>query len=266
MDKAARMLEGKTALVTGSTGGLGFAIGKFLAEQGAHVILHGLEPPPAFDPQVKALEAETGCAVRYVGADLGEPDGVGKLVRESIHHFGAIDILVNNAVTRHFAPIEDFPRERWHAALSVNLTAVFEAIQLVLPSMRARGWGRIINMGSVYGRRGTSNRVDYVATKAAIEGLTKAVAIETVCSGITCNIVCPGSVSTPGTEGRVETLMREKKISRDEAVHTFLQGKQPAGRFIAAESVAAAVAFLCGPAGQDITGATLPVDGGWLAG
>ncbi|HVJ52088.1 MAG TPA: 3-hydroxybutyrate dehydrogenase [Aliidongia sp.] len=258
-------LTGRTALVTGSTGGLGLAIAGALAEAGCQIMLHGLEAAAAMEERRAALQAASGREVAYIEADLAQPAGVQAMVDETSRRFGTLDILVNNAVVRHFAPIEAFPTERWDMALAVNISAAFHAVRLALPGMRVRQWGRIVNMASVYGQRGTAGRVDYVTTKAAIIGLTRAVAVETADQPITCNAVCPGSVSTPGTEARVERLIEEEGLEREEAVRRFLAGKQPSGRFVAAESVAAMVVFLCGPAGQDITGAVLPVEGGWLA-
>ena len=228
-------------------------------------MLHGLEPAEAMTQACAALASDTGFDIRYVRADLASPDGADAAVAAAQDAFGGIDILVNNAVVRHFAPLEAFPLERWNQALAVNLTAPLRMIQAVLPGMRARRWGRIFNMTSVYGQRGTTGRVDYVTTKAAIVGLTRAVAAETAAEPITCNALCPGSVSTPGTETRVEQIAAEGGLERAEAVRRFLAGKQPSGRFVEAQNVARLLAFLCGPAGDDINGAVMPVDGGWLA-
>lgn len=258
-------LAGRCALVTGSTGGLGYAIAQGLAQAGCRIVLNGLEPAADVEARRIALERAHGGPVLYHQGDLSSEAGVTTLIAAAQERFGAVDVLVNNAVVRHFAPIAEFPTERWEQALAVNLSAAFYAIRRVLPAMQARNWGRIINMSSVYGSRGTINRVDYVTTKSALLGLTRAVAMETAGLGITCNAVCPGSVSTPGTETRVTQLMSEG-LSREAAVKHFLEGKQPSGRFIAPESVSAMIVLLCGPAGADITGALLPVEGGWLAG
>jgi 3-hydroxybutyrate dehydrogenase len=255
------MLDGRAALVTGSTGGLGLAIGTALAQAGCRVMLHGLAP----ENEMAEVCERLGHGVRYTYADVSTADGVAALAASACSAFGQIDVLVNNAVVRHFAPIADFPMDRWAAALAVNLTAPLQLIQALLPGMRAAGWGRIVNMTSVYGQRGTVGRVDYVTTKAAIIGLTRAVAAETAGEPVTCNAVCPGSVATPGIEARVAAMMTDQQIGRDDAVKQFLTGKQPSGRFVPAESVAAMVMFLCSIAGADITGAVLPVEGGWLA-
>jgi 3-hydroxybutyrate dehydrogenase len=258
-------LDGRTALVTGSTGGLGLAIGTALAQAGCRIMIHGLAPAPDVAATCETLRQSTGRDVRYTYADISTPDGVAALASAARAAFGHIDVLVNNAIVRHFAPLTSFPMDRWATALAVNVTAPLQLIQTLLPAMQQAGWGRIINMASVYGERGTAGRVDYVTTKAAILGLTRAVAAETAMDRITCNAVCPGSVSTPGTEARVAAIMTGQHVERDEAVRQFLDGKQPTRRFVPAESVAAMVVFLCSPAGADITGAVLPVDGGWLA-
>jgi 3-hydroxybutyrate dehydrogenase len=227
-------------------------------------MLHGVEPEDSMMGRCAELQSAYGVPVHYVAADLASVAGVEQLVTAAQERLGAVGVLINNAVTRHFAPIEAFPSDAWDRALAVNVSAAFHAVRLLLPGMRAVGWGRIVNMVSVYGQRGTADRVDYVTTKAALIGLTRAIAVETAIAGITCNAVCPGSVSTPGTEVRVAALEAEG-LPRAEAVRHFLAGKQPTGRFVDASSVVAAVLFLCGPAGRDVTGTVLPVDGGWLA-
>jgi len=259
-------MKGKSALITGSSNGLGFAMAEGLARAGCNVVLHGLETPESMEIRRQKLEQEYKVGVTYIKADLSDLQGVSTLVEQSHDRLGGIDILINNAVVRHFSSIEDFPVERWNQALAVNLSAAFHAIQQTLPGMRARGWGRIFNMTSVYGSRGTANRVDYVTTKTALIGLTRAVAVETVHQGITCNAICPGTVKTPSIESRIEQLMAEHDLDENEAVRQFLKGKQPTGTFVEAAHVADMVVFLCSEAGTQITGAVLPMEGGWLAG
>lgn len=255
-------MKDKRALITGSSNGLGLAMASGLAAAGCDVVLHGLESPADMRETCEALTRQYGVEARYVRADLSQTEGVEAMMDAA----GAIDVLINNAVVRHFSPIEDFPAERWDQALAVNLTAAFRAVQLSLPGMRARGWGRIFNLSSAYGSRAIANRIDYVTTKTALLGFTRAVAIETQGQGITCNAVCPGSVLTPNIEGRLTELMARKQLDRGAATREFLVGKQGTGRFVDASHVADLIVFLCSDAGASITGATLPVDDGWLAG
>jgi 3-hydroxybutyrate dehydrogenase len=256
-------LAGRTALVTGATGGIGLAIAEALAAAGCAVTIHGLEPAAEGDRLAAKLGARHAVRVAYRHADLAAPDGADALL-DAID--GGPEILVNNAVTRHLLPIEQMTRAAWDADLAVNLSAPFHAIRLALPGMRARGWGRIVNMSSVYGLFGAAGRVGYVTTKTALIGLTRAVAMETLRDGITCNAICPGSTPTPAIDARIAAGMAARgQTDRDAAVADFLGGKQPTRRFIRPEAIAAMVTFLCSPAGDDITGAALPIDGGWSA-
>jgi 3-hydroxybutyrate dehydrogenase len=220
------LLAGKTALVTGSTQGLGLAAANRFADAGCKIIVNGFADG------------------KYVGADLRKPAEIAAMIQAA----GRIDILVNNAVVRHTAPIERFDVEQWDESLAVNLSAAFHTIRLALPAMKARGWGRIINVSSIYGQRGAANRVGYVTTKTALIGLTRAVALEVVGTGVTCNAVCPGTVDTPQHQG------------------ASLAGKQPTGRLIPTDDVAALMVFLCGPSSNDINGSIFPVDAAWSAG
>jgi 3-hydroxybutyrate dehydrogenase len=258
-------LQGRTALITGSTDGLGLAIARGLARAGCNVVLTGLSEAAEIEPDRAGLACETGVDVAYVQADLAAVDGVERLLEAVGREVDAVDILVNNAVVRHFARIVDFPAAKWDAALAVNLSAAFHAIRLLLPGMRSRNYGRIFNITSVYGIRGTVDRVGYVTTKAALLGLTRSVALENLDVDVTCHSICPGSVLTPGTEGRVLQLMEEHNLSREAAERSFLAGKQPGGHFVAAQSVSDLLVFLCGPIARDMTGSVLPVEAGWLA-
>lgn len=258
------MLKGKTALVTGSSGGIGLAIAQDLAAAGSNVVLHGLEDPSVVTEQLAALRS-LGVSAIYLQKDLQNSKEVEQVVALTLEQFGRIDILVNNAVTRHFSSIEKFPTERWDQALAVNLSAPFYFVKACLPLMRQAGWGRIINMTSVYGSRGTPNRIDYVTTKSALIGMTRAIAAEVVGQNITCNALCPGSVLTPNIESRIRALMQEKKLGWDVATAEFLQGKQPGGKLIPAKHLAELALFLCTPAGGQMNGAVLPMENGWLA-
>jgi 3-hydroxybutyrate dehydrogenase len=254
------MLNGKWALVTGATAGLGEAVAESLAGAGANVVLHDLVEPRETSDR---LRARHGIDAISVAADLTQRAAIETMMSDLLGRIGAIDILVNNAVVRHFAPVEQFPSERWDEALAVNLSAPFHLIRLALPAMKQRGWGRIINMASIYSTRATENRIDYVTTKTGIVGLTRAVALEAATTGITCNALCPGTLPTPAIQGKIARIAASEDRSVDETTSDYLASRQPTGRFVAMEAVGAMAAFLCSPAAQDITGATLPIDGGW---
>jgi 3-hydroxybutyrate dehydrogenase len=259
------MLKGKTALITGSTQGLGQAIAERLAAEGCNVMLNGFGEARAIEASQQKIEKDHGVRALHHGADLGDPKQVAALVEATLSSFGGVDVLVNNAVVRHFAPIEQFKPEDWDRALAVNLSAAFHTTRLIVPGMRQRDFGRIVNIASIFGLRGTVNRVDYVTTKTALIGFTRAVALETASQNITCNAVCPGSSPTPAIEQRLADFMKKEGLARDEAVKAFMSSRQPSGRFVQPHKVAGLVAFLCGPDGSDTTGSAISIDGGWNA-
>jgi 3-hydroxybutyrate dehydrogenase len=254
------MLNGKWALVTGATSGLGEAVADSLAGAGANVVLHDLVEPSETSDR---LRARHGVDAISVGADLTQRSSIETMMSGLLARLGTIDILVNNAVVRHFAPVEQFPSERWDAALAVNLSAPFHLIRLALPAMKQRGRGRIINMASIYSTRAVADRVDYVTTKTGIIGLTRAVALETATTGITCNALCPGTLPTPAIEARIAAAAADAARSIEDATSDYLSARQPSRRFITLEGVGAAVVFLASDAARDITGTMLPIDGGW---
>ena len=258
-------LTGRRALVTGSTQGLGLAIARRLAGAGCHIMLHGLEPASTRSALQQELAGSSGVQAFSSDADLRDPAAIAELVASTTEAFGGVDILVNNAVTRHVAPVEAMPPDAWDEDVAVNLTAAFHTIRLTLPGMKARGWGRIVNVSSIYGLVGAVNRAGYVTTKTALIGLTRAVALETAGFDITCNAVCPGTSATPLHVATLKTLMATDGLSREAAERRLLADKQPTGRLIAPEGVAALVLTLCSPEGRDITGAAIPIDGAWSA-
>jgi 3-hydroxybutyrate dehydrogenase len=251
--------------VTGSTRGLGLATVTRLAAGGCDVVVHGLGDETAIETIRSGLERDHGVRALASGANLVDPTAITTLIAATIRDFGGIDILVNNAVTRHTAPVEEFTGDQWNESIAVNLSAAFHATRLVVPGMKRLGWGRIVNVSSIYGLRGAVNRVGYVTSKTALIGLTRAVALETATSGITCNAVCPGTSVSPTHQEAITRLLESAGLSREAAETQMLTGKQPTGRLISAEGVAALIAFLCTDAAADITGAALPVDGAWSA-
>jgi 3-hydroxybutyrate dehydrogenase len=260
-----RPLQGRIAVVTGSTDGIGLAIARQLARQGASLMLNGFGEPEAIDGLCGELADEHGVAVAHSGADLRVAVQAAGLVTQALERFGTVDILVNNAGTQHKAPVEDQAPEMWDAVIGLNLNAPFHTIRTALPGMRARGWGRIVNIASVYGLAGGVDRSSYVASKHGLVGLTKAVALETATTPITCNAICPGDVSTRIFYKTAKLLAQREGIDREAAQQRVAATNMPSGRVVTPEQVAAVALFLCTEAAAEIRGAALSIDGGWTA-
>jgi 3-hydroxybutyrate dehydrogenase len=259
------LLKGRTALVTGSTSGIGLGLARALASQGADVMLNGLGEPAAIEALRRELGAEFGVRVAHHPADMTRPDEIAAMVTATETAFGAVDILINNAGIQHTAPVESFPRERWDAIIAINLSSNFHAIQAALPGMRRRDWGRIINIASVHGLVASVNKIAYVAAKHGVVGMTKVVALETANTGITCNAICPGWVLTSLIQAQIDTLAAREGISVDAATARFTAEKQPSREFARPEDIAALALFLCSDAGGRMRGTALSMDGGWTA-
>jgi len=258
-------IAGKTALVTGATGGIGIEIAKALARQGCKVMLTGLGTPAECEARQREVEAVAKAPVAFHGADLSNADSLRALFEATEGQLGPLEILVNNAATRNFHLIDDMPDDAWERALAVNLTAPFRLIKLALPGMRARKWGRIINLASSWGLTGTVGRGDYVSAKHGLVGLTRAVALEAMADNITCNSIAPGSVMTPHAERQVRERMSREGLDWDEAARQFLKTRQPSGRFVPPEKIADLIVFLCSDAASEMTGQPIAMDGGWLS-
>ncbi len=258
------LLRGRAALITGSLDGIGLAIAQALAQHGAAVMLTGLDDAGLAPGRVKSL-SDLGTEADYHGADLSVPAQIEDLLTATERRFGAIDIVVNNAVARHYANIEDLPVEKWYYALAVNLSAPFHIIRRTIPGMKQRRWGRIVNLASNYGVAGTTRRTDYVSTKHGLVGMTKVVALEGLPFNITCNAICPGATDTPHARKLVAERMAAKGLSEPDAVADYLAGRQPSHRFVPPHKVAALAAFLCTDDASEITGTPIAIDGGWLA-
>jgi 3-hydroxybutyrate dehydrogenase len=257
-------LNGKTAVITGSTSGIGLGIAQHFAKAGANIMLNGFGDPDEIRHLKNSLK-NYGVEVAYHGADLSLPDTIGALIRETEIHFGAIDILVNNAGIQHVAPVDVFPTERWDRILSINLSAAFHTIRMSLPVMRGQNWGRIINIASAHSLVASPYKSAYVAAKHGLLGLTRCVALETAEEGITCNAVCPGYVLTPLVEQQVEDTAKARGINRENVIRDVILAAQWTKRFVAVEEVAQTALFLCSDAATNITGAALSIDGGWTA-
>jgi len=261
----ARELAGRVALVTGSTDGIGLAVARSLAARGCHLMLNGFGQADAIARLCGELSSVNCVQVAHAPADLRVETEAEELVPRVIQYFGQLDILVNNAGTQHKGPIEEHPPQRWREIFALNLDAAFHTIRTALPGMRKRHWGRIINVASVYGLAGGVDRSSYVASKHALVGLTKAVALETATTPITCNAVCPGDVSTRIFYRNAKLLAEREQITRVQAQQRIAASNMPSGRPVAPEQVAELVAFLCTEAAGEIRGAALPIDGAWLA-
>ena len=258
-------LAGKSAVVTGSTSGIGLGISRALAAAGANVMLNGLGDAAEAEETRAALAGATGVTVAYDGADMTKPAAIRALIEHAERAFGAVDILVNNAGIQHVAPVESFPEEKWDAILAINLSAAFHAIKAALPGMKARGWGRIVTIASAHGLVASPFKAAYVTAKHGAIGLTKTVALETAESGITVNAICPGYVWTPLVERQIEDQAKAHGLPRDRVVREVLLGRQPNKRFATVEEIGALAVFLAGDGAASITGAALPVEGGWTA-
>jgi 3-hydroxybutyrate dehydrogenase len=258
-------LSGRVALVTGSTSGIGLGIARALASAGASVVLNGFGDRELIQSLVAELESKYRVKALYSAADMSKPGEIAEMVTQASRALGGLDILVNNAGIQHVAPVEDFPPEKWDAVIAVNLSAAFHAIRAALPQMKARNWGRIINIASTHGLVASAQKAAYVAAKHGIVGLTKVVALETATTGVTCNAICPGWVLTPLVQKQIADRAARENVSLEEAKAKLLGEKQPSLEFAKPEEIGAIALFLCSPAAAQIRGIALPVDGGWTA-
>lgn len=259
------MLKGKTALVTGSTSGIGLAIARALAAEGADLVINGFGDPATIEQERSGLEREFGVKAIYSGADMTKPDEIAGMVQLAESELGRLDVLVNNAGIQHVANIEDFPIEKWDAIIAVNLSSAFHSIRAAVPGMKSRQWGRIINIASAHGLVASAQKAAYVAAKHGIVGLTKVVAIETANAGITCNAICPGWVLTPLVQKQIDDRAKASgKSVRDEEI-ALLSEKQPMHEFAKPENIGALAVFLASDAAASITGSAYSIDGGWVA-
>lgn len=258
-------LRGKSAIVTGSTSGIGLGIAEALARAGADVMLNGFGEPRAIESLRRRLEAAGAARTAYHGADLTVPEQIGELAAAAASAFGGVDVLVNNAGAQHVAPLTEFPREKWDHLIALNLSAAFHAMQAVLPGMLARNWGRIVTIASTHGLVASVCKAAYVASKHGVIGLTKVAALETAETGVTVNAIAPGWVLTPLVEAQIRARAEAANQSFEEASRLLLAEKQPSKQFVEPSQIGELVVFLCGLAADQIRGQTLVMDGGWTA-
>jgi 3-hydroxybutyrate dehydrogenase len=255
------MLKNKTALVTGSTSGIGLGIAKALARQGCNIMLNGFGDVQSAQDELKALGVQVG----YHGADMSKPAEIEEMMKATAAQFGRVDILVNNAGIQHVASVEDFPVERWDAIIAINMSSAFHTTRLALPAMKAANWGRIINVASVHGLVASAQKSAYVAAKHGVVGLTKVTALETATTGITCNAICPGWVLTPLVQKQVDAKAATLGVSNEEATKRLLGEKEPSMQFTTPEELGELAVFFCSPAANNVRGVAWNMDGGWTA-
>lgn len=262
---ASKQLKGKVGIITGSTSGIGLGIARALAQAGSHIVLNGFGDVTVIDRERAEIAEEFGVQTIFNSADLAKPAEIIGMIETVASEFGQVDILVNNAGIQHTAPIEKFPVDRWDAVIAINLSAYFHTMRAVIPQMRARNWGRIINIASTHGLVASVEKSAYVAAKHGVVGLTKVAALETAQTNITCNAICPGWVLTPLVEKQIGERASRERISVDQAKNELLSEKQPSHDFATPEQIGELTVFLCSGAAAQIRGVALPVDGGWTA-
>jgi len=259
------MLNGKTALVTGSTSGIGLGIAQALARQGANIVLNGFGDVDGPRAKVQAAGQAHGVRVGYHGADMSQPAAIEDMMKYAATEFGGVDILVNNAGIQHVANVQDFPPAKWDAIIAINLSSAFHTTRLALPAMLKNDWGRIINVASVHGLVASAQKSAYVAAKHGIVGLTKVTALETATTGVTCNAICPGWVLTPLVQKQVDAKAAEHGLSNEDAKKLLLGEKEPSMQFTTPEELGELAVFFCSPAGHNVRGVAWNMDGGWAA-
>ncbi|AXK81513.1 3-hydroxybutyrate dehydrogenase [Pseudolabrys taiwanensis] len=259
------MLAGKTAVIAGSTSGIGLGIAEALANQGSNIVLNGFGDANEIENLRNRLSRDHNVGVSYSGADISKPDQIGEMIEGARSAFGKVDILVNNAGIQYVAPVEEFPPEKWEAIIAINLSGAFYTTRMVVPAMKAEGWGRIINIASAHALVASPFKSAYVAAKHGIAGFTKTIALEVAEHGITVNAVCPGYVMTPLVQKQIPEQAKARGISEEAVVRDVLLAAQSTKEFVAVPEVAGFVAYLCSPEAKSITGAVMPIDGGWTA-
>jgi 3-hydroxybutyrate dehydrogenase len=258
-------LRGRGAVVTGSTSGIGLGIARRLAAQGANLVINGLGDAAAIEKERAGIEAEFGVRCLYSSANMLSGEEIAGMIAMASDGIGGCDILVNNAGIQFVSPIDEFPEEKWQAILQINLVAAFHSIKAALPGMKAKGWGRIVNIASAHALVASPYKSAYVAAKHGIAGLTKTVALEVATSKITVNAICPGYVWTSLVEAQIPDTMKARGLTKEQVINDVLLEAQPTKQFVTIDQVAGLAAFLCSDEAMSITGSVMPIDGGWTA-
>jgi 3-hydroxybutyrate dehydrogenase len=259
------MLKKKSVIITGSTSGIGKEIAMAFASVGYHIMLNGFGNASDIEASRAVLETDHGVKVLYSNADMTRPDQIKEMVQTAEDVFGGVDILINNAGIQHVAPIDEFPPQKWDAIIAINLSSAFHAIRYALPGMKAKKWGRIINIASAHGLVASPFKSAYVAAKHGLIGMTKAVALEVAEYGITCNAICPGYVKTPLVEGQIADQAKARHMDPDDVIQNVILAAQPTKKFITFDEINALALFLADDNAASINGASLSIDGGWTA-
>lgn len=250
-------ISGKTALITGAGSGIGRAIAETFAREGAHVLVHDLRDA--------AQEVAQSTGGRFIQADLSEQGQVRRLVEQALAEAGHIDILVNNAGFQHIAPVDEFPEEVWNSMIQVMLTAPFQLIKGLLPGMKERRWGRIINIASIHGMVASPFKAAYISAKHGLIGLTRTVSLEVGQYGITVNAICPAYVRTPLVEGQIADQARTRGMDEAEVVERVMLEPAAIKRLIDPAEVASLALFLASDQAGAMTGSAYAIDLGWMA-
>jgi len=259
------MLKNKTAVITGSTSGIGLAIAQAFAKEGANIMINGFGDAAAIEKERAGIEKDFGVKAAYSPADMTKPDEIAAMIATAEKTFGSVDILVNNAGIQHVAPVEDFPIEKWNQIIAINLSSAFHAIRAAVPGMKKRKWGRIISTASAHSLVASPFKIAYVAAKHGIAGITKTVALEVATHGITVNCISPGYVWTPLVEKQIPDTMKARNMTEEQVKQEVLLAAQPTKQFVTVDQVASLAVYLCSDAASQITGANLSIDGGWTA-
>jgi 3-hydroxybutyrate dehydrogenase len=265
MEMVMAMLKAKTAVITGSTSGIGLGIARAMAKEGANIVINGFGEAADIEKERSGIEKDFGVKAIYSPADMTKPAEIAAMIATAEKQFGSVDVLVNNAGIQHVSPVEDFPIEKWNAIIAINLSAAFHTIRAAVPGMKARKWGRIINTASAHSLVASPFKAAYVSAKHGIAGLTKTVALELATFGTTCNCISPGYVWTPLVAKQIPDQMKTRNMTEEQVKHDVLLAAQPTKEFVTVEQVAALAVYLCSDAASSITGANIPIDGGWTA-